>query len=151
MALDLLNLGDAAIRAVAALGEALAGQLLLPGSPSSISAMAVALTLAVAIVLRSCRRKRPVPLRVMARALFPRRMRRSRSTRLDFWMFAFNTSLFVALFSWAIISQTWVSALLLAPFAIPAHVSPLSGPAALAVGTVVLFLAAEFASYLPTG
>jgi len=147
MSFDLPALGHAIIDAVADRAATIAGQLVSPVSPISICAAAAALSVSIALVLGSRRRARPVPLKVMARALLPMRMRRSRTARLDFWLYVFNTTLFLALFSWAVVSQSWVKAALLAPFG-PLDASLLSGPAALALSTVVLFLAAELASYI---
>lgn len=148
MTLDLLSLGSAAIHAVTAVARGFAAQVLSAGSVLSIASLATTLTVAGAIVLSRRRRARPVSLRLMARALFPRRMRLGRSTRVDIGLFAFNTTLFGALFGWTIVTQGWISAALLRGAALPVHAPLLSGLAMLAVGTLILFLSAEFGAYV---
>ncbi len=146
MTLDPISLGTAAIHAVTALARDFATMLVLPGSVMSISSLASTLVISGAIVL--CRKRtRPVSLRLMARALFPRRML-SRSSAVDLGLFFFNTVLFGALFGWTIVSQGWVSDTLVGLIALPAHAPLISGAAALIVGAVALFLAAEFGAYL---
>jgi sterol desaturase/sphingolipid hydroxylase (fatty acid hydroxylase superfamily) len=75
----------------------------------SLTSLGCALAVAVGfVVLRRLRRNRRVRLKLMMRALFPRRLA-SASTAVDFSYLAFNTFIFGAMFSWGILSFQAVS------------------------------------------
>lgn len=88
--------------------------------------------------------------RVLARALLPRRLLRSRSGRLDIAALLFSLFLSGSTMGWALVSSGWyaegVHGLLAGSFAPPAARLPLwlCG----AISTVALFLAYEFAYWL---
>ncbi|RYF92858.1 MAG: sterol desaturase family protein [Caulobacteraceae bacterium] len=153
--MDVSNLQDLATAAVAALGKAsmgFVGALLAPGSAVSlVSLLAAGVVGGLFLLLRRGPGKRPVPLKVLLRALAPRRVWASRSGRTDIGFFLFNTLVFGLLFGWAIASQAVISGWLLD--GLTALVGPgpgsLVGPiGALAVGTVALFLTGELAYWL---
>ncbi len=133
-----------------AIAQHVARQVLSPGSGISVTSLVSALAIAAAvIVFERVKRRRGMSPRLLWRALFPRWIVASRSNRVDVGLLLFNTLLFGLLFGWAIASQKMVSAgvlhLLGAGVDPPLALSPL---AALTVGTVTLFLAAEFAYWI---
>jgi sterol desaturase/sphingolipid hydroxylase (fatty acid hydroxylase superfamily) len=137
------------------LGAKLAGHvgflLLSPGSAVSLSSLACALVLAAVFLLVGRRKRREVPLKVLLRAMFPRRILFSRSTRVDIGFFLFNALIYGAVFGWAILGQAAVSGFLLETLEPVIGKGPgpvLGATGALAVGTLVLFLAAEFGYWL---
>ena len=73
-----------------------------------IGAIALVLGIAVAITLSGRRNGRNVPLKVIARALFPRRLIRSASGKADIGFFLFNVLLGPTLFGWAIFTSVTV-------------------------------------------
>jgi sterol desaturase/sphingolipid hydroxylase (fatty acid hydroxylase superfamily) len=88
---------------------------------------------------------------VLARAMFPRRILFSRSTRVDVGFFLFNTLIYGAIFGWAVVGQQAVSRFALEALEplIGKGPGPVVGPTgALVIGTVVLFLAAEFGYWI---
>ena len=131
----------------AGLGLRVVGLLLGPGSAASLASLLSALVIGgLFLLLTRGPGKRPVPLRVLIRALIPRRLWRSASGRTDLGFLLFNTLLFGAIFGWALVSQAvvsgWVLTGLQALFG--AGPAPVLGPVfALVAGTLVLFLAAE--------
>jgi sterol desaturase/sphingolipid hydroxylase (fatty acid hydroxylase superfamily) len=128
-------------------GEQLAELLLSPGSPYSLVAIAFGLAIAVAATLSSRRRSRPVRLKVLVRALFPRRLVRSASGRTDLVFAAFNLFIWALLFGWAVLSSGEVAQLV--QQALPgAGANRLSPPLAMALTTAALFLAYEFGYWL---
>lgn len=123
--------------------------LLMPDSEYSLLSLLTALIIAAHFF--SWRRRkagRPVVLAVIARALFPRRLLRSRSTRADLKYFVLNVLFLGTLLGWAIISSVWVSSAvngwLVSSFGAQ---SPTTLPtwAVVVVATVLLFIAFEFA------
>ncbi|HEY0412116.1 MAG TPA: sterol desaturase family protein [Allosphingosinicella sp.] len=75
-------------------------------SPVPAAAMVLALALALRGAVPSGRR-RPVRLRPLARALFPRRLIRSASGRLDIAGMAFSLFGLGAMLGWALVSADW--------------------------------------------
>lgn len=130
-----------------------AGDVLFsPGSLVSVWSLASALLVAVCLLALQRRPgKRPLRLRVWMRALFPRRMVASASTKADIGLFLFNQLGAGAVLGWALLAATQVGGavrmgLVSALGAPPATAMP--GPAVTAVATVALFLAYEVAYWL---
>ena len=86
-------------------GAHLAEMLLSPRSQFSIGAIAIVLGIAVAATLSGRRAKRDVRLKVLGRALFPRRLIRSASGRTDIGFFIFNVLPAPLLVGWALFSS----------------------------------------------
>ena len=148
---DLTRLGGE----LAALPERFATQVaamfLSPGSPYSIGALAIVFGIAVAATLSARRNTRNVPLRVLLRALFPKRLLQSPSGRADIAWSVFNALLASMLFGWAIFSSTFVESHLRAMLngsfgAREPTTLPLSS--CMAGMTLVAYLAYEFAYWL---
>lgn len=124
--------------------------LLAPGSTYSLAGLAITLAVAVALVLGRRRRSRAVPARVLVRALFPRRIWRSASSRADMGFSVFNILVAPVIFAWAILTSGQIAAL-------TAHLLGADGAAAAGalpwfvatpVVTVVLYLSYEFGYWL---
>ena len=148
MDLPLDTLAAGARHAVSETGRHGVANLFSPGSPLSLTSLTAVLFAAGAIVLWKARgRRRPVSLRLMARCLLPRRMR-GRSMRVDLGLLVFNTTVYGVMFGWALVTQDWVSDRLLALAGARGAGLWANAPAALIVGTVALFLAAELGSYI---
>ena len=126
--------------------------LFSPGSLVSVWSLASALIVAVGLLALQRRPgKRPLRLKVWMRALFPRGIVASASTRADIGLFLFNQLGAGAVLGWALLAATQVGgvvriALVAALGAPPATALP--GPAVTAVATVALFLAYEVAYWL---
>jgi sterol desaturase/sphingolipid hydroxylase (fatty acid hydroxylase superfamily) len=147
---------DPMLRTLAAAAQGLAGQLshllFAPGSLFSAASLASALLIAAASLAwpRLARRK-AVRMRALWRALFPRRIVRSRSSRADLGLFLFNTFPAAALLGWIVLSaqqmgRPVIHALGLA-FGPAPHLalSPMAGRVA---ATAAMFLAYELAYWL---
>src|SRR6185437_2818610 len=92
------------------------------------------------------RRGRRIRLKTIARALFPRRIMRSRSNQADIFYLFFNLFMFSLLFGWAILSYQFVSNGIIAGLiAVAGPVAPSTWPAHVtrSIITVMLFLAYE--------
>ncbi|MBI1406564.1 MAG: sterol desaturase family protein [Caulobacter sp.] len=149
------HMADLALGAAQGLGQGLglrvAGLLLGPGSAASIASLLCAMVVGgLFLLLRRRPGKRAVPVKVLLRALAPRRIFRSRSGRTDLGFLLFNTLAFGLLFGWALVSQAVVSGWLL--HGLEAAFGPGPGPLfgetagpviALVAGTLALFLAGE--------
>ena len=127
------------------------GPFLPLGSLFSLSSLACALCIAIAfIAVRLHRRQRRIRLKAILRALFPRRIA-SHSTGIDFSYLVFNTFIFGAMFSWAVLSFGLFSngaiGVLTSAFGRPAAAA-LPEFAMRALLTAVLFLAYEFGYWL---
>ena len=115
--------------------------------PSLVTSLAVAI---VCVNFNRWRRRRGVKLKVLIRAFFPRRLFASDSTRADVGFFILNSSIFIILFGWAILSTHTVSVVindtLVALFGTPqpAVMSSFEMSAAMTVG---MFLAYELGYY----
>lgn len=137
--------------ALLALPHRLHGMFLEPASLLSIQSLTCALVIATLATRAARRNARPVRMRVLLRALFPRRLHASASGRADIMLFLFNAFLASALFGWAILSSATVyshaGALLGSAFGrMPP--SPLPRWLGMAIATVTLYLAFEFAYWL---
>ena len=136
---------------LAAAGQYVAAKLghifLSPGGTFSLGSLLSALCIALLFLGYKHRgRTRPLRIRVLMRAIFPRKMVFGRSTRADVGFFLFNTFAAGILFGWALISAHAVSAMVnaglvatfgaLAPSAAPEWVC-------MAVLTLAAFLAYE--------
>jgi len=127
----------------------LQGLLFNPGSTFSTSSLFVALCIAIAFVFRARRRnRRDIRLKVLWRALFPRWMLTSRSSRADLGFLMLNGSLAGALLGGAILASAplaaGVEAGLRAVFGTLPRAEIGEIPARVMV-TVTLFLAYELA------
>lgn len=126
--------------------------LLSPGSHISLLSLASALLIALFVLaVRRHRRGRRIRLKLLLRALFPRRIVMSRSSLADAGYFYFNLFLFGLIFGWALLSyhtlSRGVDGLLTATFgAMPR--APLPGFVSRSIITVVLFLAYELGYWL---
>jgi sterol desaturase/sphingolipid hydroxylase (fatty acid hydroxylase superfamily) len=130
----------------------LSAAFLAPGSHISLFSLASALVIALFVVAAKRYKKgRRVRLKSLLRALFPRRILKSRSTVADVGYFYFNLFLFGIIFGWALLSYETLSrsvaGALVALFG-PMPPAPLPGFAARAIITVMLFLAYEFGYWL---
>lgn len=125
----------------------IAGTFLASGSTLSVSALLITLTVAVLMMGFRRRSRRSVRLRVMLRALFPRRLWRSASGRSDIGWFLFSLFAFGPLVGWAIWSASSVAS---AVHGLAGDTYVLSLPAMVAVplATLVVFFAYEFAYWL---
>jgi sterol desaturase/sphingolipid hydroxylase (fatty acid hydroxylase superfamily) len=137
--------------ALLGLRHKLHAMFLEPASLLSIQSLACALLIATIATLGARRNARPIRLRVLIRALFPRRLHASASGRADIMLFLFNAFVAVMLFGWAIISTATVYGraghLLETTFG---RLPPTLLPhwLTMAVATVTLYLAFEFAYWL---
>ncbi len=124
-------------------------QLILSPGTFSLASLLSALCVAT-LYLELKRRRRPLRLRVLLRALFPRRLRCSRSTRADIAFFFFSFFLVGILFGWAVLSfhviDNATNQLLTATFG--AQPMRLTGWVAAGIMTVVLFVAYEFGYWI---
>lgn len=141
-------MADAAIwagAAVHALGMRLGQFFLAPGSAFSFGSLGI--TLAVFVVALTHRRGRDVPMRVVRRVLFPRRLLGTASGRTDaLFALAAPTLTFFAL-GWALVSAETIRAAV-QPLLPARNVALLPGWAAATVATIALFVAVEFAYWL---
>jgi len=125
--------------------------LLSPNSAASLTSFAAALCLAAVLLLAGRARGRSTRLKVLLRALFPRRLLFNRSNRTDIAFFLFNTVVYGAIFGWAIVTQAVVSGWVLGGLegAFGPGPDAVVGPVgALIIGTLVLFLAAELGHWI---
>lgn len=136
-----------AAAAVQAFGANLLSLLASPGSPVSLLSLTTAFFLGAAFLLAMRGRGgRPVPVKVLLRALFPRRITHATSTRTDLGFALFNIFAFGTLFGWGVLSYRLVGAAagqgLTHLFGAPVP-SGLDDTAAAAILTIALFLAYE--------
>lgn len=130
----------------------IAGKLMqLAVSPGTFSLASLMCALCVAMLfLGSRRRRKPLRLRVLLRALFPRRLRASRSVRADIAFFFFTFFVVGVLFGWAVLSfhviDNATNHLLAASFG--ARPARLPGWGAVGVMTLVLFVAYELGYWI---
>jgi sterol desaturase/sphingolipid hydroxylase (fatty acid hydroxylase superfamily) len=125
---------------------------LSPGSMFSAVSLLSALAVAVASLAWARRRRgRPLKLRVLIRALFPRRYLRGASTRADIGLFLLNVLPAGMLLGWALLSAHAISGGVAEAlrWGLGAHpVPPAPRPLMQATATVVLFLAYELAYWV---
>jgi sterol desaturase/sphingolipid hydroxylase (fatty acid hydroxylase superfamily) len=117
------------------------------GAPLSLTSLAAALAIAAAFfALQRKRRGRRLRVRVLLRALFPRRILRSPSHHADIFYLLFNVFAYGIAFGWALLSYQFISnaiiAGLVAAFG-PIAPSALPDFVARAAITLLLFLAYE--------
>jgi len=120
---------------------------LAPGSHISLFSLASALVIALLVLaFRRYKRGRRIRLRALLRALFPRRIVTSPSSRADVGYFYFNLFVFGIVFGWALLSYETLSqslvGILTATFG-PMPPAPLPGFATRGIITVMAFLAYE--------
>jgi sterol desaturase/sphingolipid hydroxylase (fatty acid hydroxylase superfamily) len=139
----LLDLPGALLSAV---GAKLARILFSPGTFSLASLLGALCVATLFLGLKRRGRRRPLRAPVLLRALFPRRLRQSRSSRADIGFFVLNMFVVSLLFGWAALSAQALNGathrLLVATFGAtePTHLSALQ---AAGVMTLVLFVAYE--------
>ncbi len=118
----------------------------LPGSQFSLLSIGCALLVAAAFLI--AKRGRAAPVKVLIRALFPRRFLTSPSTRADIAFVAFNTLMAGVLFGWAMVSYATVGRFVangLTGLFGTLSASNLPGGVCVAIMTAALYLAYEFA------
>lgn len=138
----------AATRGALTLLQTAQAVFLSPGSMFSAASLLSALAVAVASLAWTRRRKRPLKMRVLVRALFPRRLLRGASTRADIGLFLLNTLASGLLLGWALLSAHAISGSVAEVLrrGLGAHLAPAAPRAALqGAATLVLFLAYELA------
>jgi sterol desaturase/sphingolipid hydroxylase (fatty acid hydroxylase superfamily) len=129
------------------------GRLLLflvsPGNAWSIPWLFVALCLAIAFTLDG--RRRPVPVRVLRRAIFPRRIWGGRSARADYLLMLFNLISPALYFGWVLLPlaplRSLVVRALIVAFGAPFPIQ-LPAAAAIALSTVVFYLSYEIGYWI---
>lgn len=126
--------------------------LLHPGSSFSLASLLTALLIALLFLgYKHRNRKRPVPLRVLLRAIFPRRIVASRTLKADVGFFLFNTFIITSMLGWALLSSHVVSGAVTGGLTgLFGALSPSSLPmwACVAILTVAAFVAYEFGFFL---
>lgn len=144
-----VQLGTALGDAAGAVGRQLGGTFLLTGSSLFVGYLAFTLLLAAFLAVPRGRRRSP-RIAVLARALFPRRLLGSASGRADLGWFLFSVSVFGLGFGWAMLSGDWIAGRVAAGWALIGHtpVVTLPGWAGVALVTVALFVAYDFAYWL---
>jgi len=141
-----------ALPVVALTLPALVRLLLSPGSTFSAFSLIAALVIAAAtIALRRHARGRRISVKLLRRAIFPRWLVRSASTRADLGFWLLNTMATGMMIGWAALSfpavANWTSAVLVACLGPPP--APWLAPVAVvAIQTLAMFLAYELAYWL---
>lgn len=141
-----------AMALTSSLGTRLLGLLASPASPVSVFSLTAALVLGVIFLLSMRhRRGRSVSVRVLSRALFPRRITHAASTRTDFGFLIFNAFAFGSLFGWGLLSYRLVGTAthegLVRAFGAPVP-AEFGDTAASAILTIAMFLAYELGFWL---
>ena len=126
-----------------------AGTLLLSlGSPLSLTSLAAALTVAALFFTwQRIRRRRRPRWRVIARALFPKKIMRHASNGTDIGYLLFNVFLSGIVFGWAVVTyQSIINIVITALVSMAGPVAPSTLPVIVSRGgiTVLLFLGYEF-------
>ncbi len=84
--------------------------LLSPSSICSIYSLGLAILIAFAwLAVRRKRRRRPIVVRALARAIFPRRILMHRSTFADVGYCVIGIASLGAILGWAVVSTSWIS------------------------------------------
>lgn len=124
---------------------------LFPGSALSLSSLACAFLIAAGFLIRKrAKRHKDVEIRVLLRALFPKRYF-SKSVGIDVFFTALNTSALVGVIGVAIVNYNFVSSSMISALvAVVGPASPTSWTAwqVSAFMTLALFMAFEFAYWL---
>jgi sterol desaturase/sphingolipid hydroxylase (fatty acid hydroxylase superfamily) len=136
---------------LSSVGQKLAAIFLSP-APFSLASLLSALAVATLFMaLARERRRKQIRLKVLLRAIFPRRLLRSASSKADVGFFLFNSFLATALFGWAILSyhlvSTTASEALVGAFG-ARQPTALSEAYCAGILTVALFLAYELGYWL---
>ncbi len=123
-----------------------------PGSSFSLASLLTALLVALLFLgYRHRNRKRPLPLRVLIRAIFPKRIIASRTSKADVGFFFFNTFIATAMLGWALLSSHVIAGAvtggLTAAFG-AMDATSLPTWACVAILTIVAFVAYEFGFFL---
>src|SRR5262249_6404383 len=130
----------------------LSSVLLAPGSHFSLTSLGCALVIAVMFVAwQRHRRGRPVRLRAILRALFPRRILASPSNFTDLGYLFFNVFMAGLLFGWAAISYQFLTNGIMGALAATfGQTAPTTLPVIVerSVITVMLFLAYELGYWI---
>src|ERR1700674_4949172 len=80
-------------------------KIFLSLSPFSLASLLSALCVAILyLAFRHARRRKPIAFKVLLRAIFPRRLMRSASSKADIGYFFLNSFVTTALLGWAILS-----------------------------------------------
>lgn len=130
----------------------LAKLFLSPNGALSLASLGCALTVALLwLAFHRTSRHRPLRLKVLIRALFPRRLTRSASTKADIGFVLFNALAFGLTFGWALLSYHLVSTALHGQFV--AHFGAmqptgLTGFQTSCLLTLALFIAYELGYYI---
>jgi sterol desaturase/sphingolipid hydroxylase (fatty acid hydroxylase superfamily) len=136
--------------AAAALNSVAARFVDMVVSPGTFSLASLLSALCVATLFLGLKGRRRRPLKVLVRALFPLRLRRSPSSRIDIRYFVFNVFVVGLCFGWAVLSAQVLSnatdALLVSAFG--ARPAVLSAWPAACIMTLVLFVAYEFGYWI---
>ena len=107
--MSLSSLSELPEAALSFVGQKIATILLSPAQ-FSLASLLSALCVAILFLAFTRERKRKeIKLKVLLRAIFPRRLLRSASSKADVGFFLFNSFLATALFGWAILSYHLVS------------------------------------------
>ncbi len=148
---DLASVLDVAGVVLSFAADKIARIVLSPGTFSLASLLSALCVAMLVLGLRRGGRRHPLRLRVLLRAVFPRRLRRGRSTRADVAFFVFSVFVVGLLFGWAAVSYQFVNGvthqLLAASFGAtqPTRLSELQ---AAGVMTLVLFVAYELGYWI---
>lgn len=117
------------------------------GSTFSLSSLAVALVFSITFLAWQRRKRgRRIRWRTIARALFPKRILRSRSNKVDIGYLYFNVFMFGLMFGWAVLSYQFISNGIIAGMvALAGPVTPSTLPVYVtrSIITVMLFVAYE--------
>jgi sterol desaturase/sphingolipid hydroxylase (fatty acid hydroxylase superfamily) len=145
---SLFEIPEAALSFV---GRKIATMLLSPAQFSLASLLSALCVAILFVALTRERKRKQIKLKVLLRAIFPRRLLRSASSRADVGFFFFNSFLATALFGWAILSyhlvSTTANAALVSAFGATQPTS-LSEVQSAGILTVALFLAYELGYWL---
>ncbi len=139
---------DVAISLVAA---KLVQLFVVPGKFSLASLLSALCIATLYLGVKRRRRGKELRAKVLLRALFPKRLRQSRSGRTDIGYFFFNAFVIAMMFGWAVLSYHVVNnatnEALAAAFG-PMHPAALTEAQSAAVLTVVLFVAYELGYWI---
>jgi sterol desaturase/sphingolipid hydroxylase (fatty acid hydroxylase superfamily) len=144
----LLDIPGAALSYVAA---KLVQLFLAPGTFSLASLLSALCIATLFLGLKRQRRRKPLRAKVLLRALFPKRLRHSASTRADVFFFVFSVFLVGLMFGWAVLSfqviESATNHVLASTFG-SLHPAQWSELQVAAVMTVVLFVAYELGYWI---
>jgi sterol desaturase/sphingolipid hydroxylase (fatty acid hydroxylase superfamily) len=149
-AIQLAALGEDVAKPIEGWADQLGFIFLSPRSTYSLGVLAMVFCLAVVATVSGRRPGRQISLRLLFRALFPRRLVKSPSGRADLGWFVFSGVIAGGLFGWAIYSSVQIEQLAGAyldkHYAAPMWRVPQA--LTIAVMTIAVYLAYEFAYWL---